>query len=167
MFVVAASRHPPYRHMYPLALTIHSLLRWAVLATGAIAFGRALGGARAGRAWTAADARAGLWFVLALDIQFLVGLALYLALSPIMQLVFQDFGGAMRDSTLRFWGVEHIVGMMAGLALVHAGRVRIRKTADAGRRHKTAAIFFGLALLAMVLTIPWPGMPAARPLFRF
>jgi hypothetical protein len=34
------------------------------------------------------------------------------------------------------------------------------------RRHKLAAIFFGLALVAILATIPWPGMPAGRPLFR-
>ena len=73
----------------------------------------------------------------------------------------------MRDSILRFWAIEHLLGMVVAVALGHVGRVRIRKTADGARRHKLAAIFFGLALLAMLVSIPWPGMRAARPLFRF
>jgi hypothetical protein len=46
------------------------------------------------------------------------------------------------------------------------GRARTRRVADAARRHRTAAIFLGLALVAILLTTPWPGVPAARPLFR-
>jgi hypothetical protein len=72
----------------------------------------------------------------------------------------------MRNSALRFVAVEHQVGMLIAIALAHIGRVRIRKTVDLGRRHKLAAIFFGLSLVVIVISIPWPGMPAGRPLLR-
>ena len=152
--------------MYLLILAVHSLLRWVVLAFGLLAAGRGLTGARSRGAWTPADETAGRWFVMALDVQLLLGLALYLRLSPMTPIAFQDFGAAMGNAVLRFWAVEHIAGMVAAVALAHIGRVRIRRAADAARRHRTAAIFFGLALVAIVLTIPWPGMPAARPLLR-
>jgi hypothetical protein len=151
--------------MYILVLALHSILRWAVLATGAAAAVRAVSGARAARAWTAADDRAGLWFVIAMDLQLLLGLVLYAGLSPITRAAFADVGGAMGNSVLRFWAVEHAFGMIIAVALVHIGRVKLRK-AETQRRHKVAALFFGLALLAVLLSIPWPGMPAARPLFR-
>lgn len=152
--------------MYALVLTIHSLMRWVVLAAGVAAFTRAFAGSRARRPWTAADGRAGLWFTIAIDTQLVLGLLLYVWLSPITSGAFDDFGGAMRNSVLRFWAVEHLFGMVAALALAHVGRARARRARDAAGRHRTSAIFFGLALLAIVLTIPWPGMPAARPLFR-
>jgi hypothetical protein len=152
--------------MYPLMLVVHSLLRWLVLAAGLVAFGRALAGMRGRGAWTAADDRAGQLFVGTLDLQLLIGLVLYFGLSPITRAAFQDFGGAMGNSMLRFWAVEHILGMVIAVALAHIGRIRVRKTTDAVRRHKLAAIFFGLALVAILATIPWPGMPAGRPLFR-
>jgi hypothetical protein len=152
--------------MYPLMLVVHSLLRWVVLAAGLVAFGRALAGMRGRRAWTAGDDRAGQLFAGTLDLQLLIGLVLYFALSPITGAALQDFGAAMGNSMLRFWAVEHFFGMVIAVALAHVGRVRVRKTTDPVRRHKLAAIFFGLALLAIVATIPWPGTPAARPLFR-
>lgn len=152
--------------MYPLMLVVHSLLRWVVLAAGLVAFGRALMGMRGHRVWTAADDRASQLFVRTLDLQLLIGLVLYFGLSPITRAAFQDFGAAMGSPILRFWAVEHILGMVIAVALAHVGRVRVRKTTDLMRRHKLAAIFFGLALVAMVATIPWPGMPAGRPLFR-
>ncbi|HEY5618131.1 MAG TPA: hypothetical protein VIK60_09300 [Vicinamibacterales bacterium] len=150
--------------MYPLILALHSLLRWLVLAAGLVAFARAISGMRARRDWTRGDNRAGQLFVATLDAQFLIGLLLYVMLSPITSIAFQDFGAAMGNSTLRFWAVEHVFGMVVAVALAHIGRVRVRKTADAMRRHKLAAIFFGLALAAILATIPWPGTPAARPL---
>ena len=152
--------------MYPLMLVVHSLLRWVVLAAGLVAFGRAVAGTRGRRAWTAGDDRAGQLFVGTLDLQLLIGIALYLVFSPITRAALQDFGAAMSSPILRFWAVEHILGMVIAVALAHIGRVRIRKTNDPVRRHKLAAIFFGLALVAILATIPWPGMPAGRPLFR-
>ena len=152
--------------MYPLILAVHSLLRWVVLGAGLVAFGRALAGMRARRPWTAGDERAGQLFVGTLDLQFLIGLVLYVGLSPITRVAFEDFGAAMGNSMLRFWAVEHIFGMVIAVALAHVGRVRVRKTTDAVRRQRLTAIFFGLALVAIVATIPWPGTAAGRPLFR-
>jgi len=152
--------------MYSSALWLHSLLRWAVLLTGAIAWFRAIGGGTARRPWTAKDELWGLLFTISLDMQLLVGLVLYLFLSPFTKIAFQDFGGAMASSSLRFWAVEHIAGMVIGIALAHIGRVRIRKAANDARRHRLATIYFGLALVAICAAIPWPGLPVARPLYR-
>lgn len=148
--------------MYPILLVVHSLLRWAVLAAGGAALLRALGSKRA---WSAADDRAGFWFVMAMDLQFLLGLLLYAGVSPMTRVVFADFGAAMGNSMLRFWAVEHLFGMVVALALVHIGRVRIRK-ADPVRRRRLALIFYGLALAVILASIPWPGTPAGRPLLR-
>lgn len=150
--------------MYPIVLGIHSWLRWAVLLAGLIAFFRAVTHSR--RPWTPADDRAGAWFTGTLDAQFLLGALLYFVLSPITQLALEDFGAAMRTASIRFWAVEHVVGMVAGITLAHIGRARIRKATADARRHRLAAIFYGLALLAILAAIPWPGLPNARPMFR-
>jgi hypothetical protein len=152
--------------MYVALVIIHSWLRWLVLLAGLYAIARGVAGARGGRPWTPSDEGAGRWLVIFFDVQFLIGLILYVALSPVTQTAFADFGAAMRQSDLRFWAVEHIVGMLAAAALLHIGRARTRKVPEASR-HKTAAIFFGLAVLIVLLSIPWPGMPAGRPLFRY
>lgn len=155
--------------MYSSALWLHSLLRWAVLLTGAVAWFRAVGGGTAKRPWTAKDELWGLLFTISLDTQLLVGLVLYVALSPFTKLAFQDFGGAMANSSLRYWAVEHITGMIIGLALAHVGRAKMRKAANDARRHRLATIYFGLALVAVCASIPWPGLglPVERPLFRY
>lgn len=152
--------------MYLVTLALHSLLRWVVLAAGILALVRAVAGMRGRQAWTPADNRAGQVFVGTLDLQLLLGILLYLFLSPITSAAFGDFGAAMSNSGLRYWAVEHLAGMVIGVALAHVGRARIRKATEPARRHKLAAIFFGLALAVMLASIPWPGTPSARPLFR-
>jgi uncharacterized integral membrane protein len=142
--------------MYALVLLIHSWLRWAVLAAGLAAIVR--GGSR--------NESAGKWFTILLDIQIALGLLLYFALSPVTGAALENFGAAMKIPQLRYFAVEHVFGMVIGVALAHIGRGRVRKARD-DRKARTAAIFYGLALIAILASIPWPGMPAGRPLFRF
>ena len=147
-------------------LTIHSWMRWVVILTGLGAFARGAAGSSGRKSWTPADDRAGFWFVTALDLQLLLGLLLYAFFSPFTHQAFGDFGAAMKNPGLRFWAVEHVAGMVIGVALAHIGRVRSRK-ADSLRRHKVVAIFFGLSLLVILASIPWPGTANARPLLRW
>lgn len=153
--------------MYSATLMVHSYLRWLVLAFAILAVMRAIAGWHGKGLFTPADDRAGRAFTVLVDIQLLVGLLLYVALSPITRSTMTNMGAAMRDSVLRFWAVEHIFGMLVAVALAHIGRAKVRRLIDSTSRHKTAAIYYGLALLVILLTIPWPFMPAARPLFRF
>ena len=152
--------------MYSLLLGVHSWVRWVVLAACLLALFRAVAGVSGGRPWTKADANAGLWLTGSLDLQLLIGLLLYAVLSPVTAEAFNDFGAAMRNPQLRFFAVEHLTGMIAAVALAHVGRVRIRRAIDDAAKHRTALLFFGLALLAMVLSIPWPGLVSGRVLFR-
>jgi hypothetical protein len=151
--------------MYPLLLTLHSWLRWVVLLLGLLAVVRAMAG-RGGRPWSHGDDAIGKWFVATLDTQFLIGLLLYVWLSPITRAALADFGAAMRNGGLRFFAVEHLVGMVIAIALAHVGRVKIRAATDDRRRHSIAAVYFGIALLVLLASIPWPGMAAGRPLIR-
>ena len=152
--------------MYNSALAVHSWLRWVVLLMGLLAIARAVAGRTSGRAWSGADDRTALFFTTSLDIQMLLGLVLYFALSPITGEGMRDMGAAMSNAGLRFWTIEHPFGMAIGLALAHVGRARIRRTADAAGRHRVALIFFTLAMVAILVSTPWPGRAFGRPLVR-
>jgi hypothetical protein len=133
--------------MHAVLLFIHSLLRWFVLAAGLYAVARAFG----------RDGRAGRWFPILLDIQVLLGLILYW-LSPITSSAFANMRGAMQNSVTRFWVVEHVVSMLVALALAHIGLARAKK----GKRG--VAILYLLALVMILIGIPWPPLPYGRPL---
>jgi hypothetical protein len=152
--------------MYSSALWLHSWLRWAVLLAGLVAWFRAIGGKTGNRAWAPQDELWGLLLTICVDLQFLIGLVLYVFLSPITRLGVRNLAAAMQIPAARFFTVEHAVGMIVAIALVHVGRVKIRKVAEARRKHQLAMIFFGIALAIMILLIPWPGFRIGRPLFR-
>lgn len=152
--------------MYSLLLVLHSLIRWVVLIAGLLAIVRAFAGWAGRKPWKATDDKIGFWTVTGLDVQTLIGLVLYLFLSPFTATALSDFGAAMRTPQLRFWAVEHVTLMLVGLALVHVGRARAKRAPESAAKHRTVAIFFLLGMIAVLVAVPWPGTPNGRPLFR-
>jgi hypothetical protein len=153
--------------LYAIFLPLHNLLRWVVVITALLAIGRALAGWLGKRPWTALDRKAGLWFTIAMDVQVLVGLILYFFLSPITLAALRNFGGAMSESSLRYFAVEHIIMMIIALVLAHVGSARARKAANDLAKHRNAAIWFILAFLIILAAIPWPFLAVGRPWIRF
>jgi hypothetical protein len=153
--------------MYSLFLLLHSWARWAVIVLALLAVVGGIRGLRSGQAWTPANRRANLLATVALDVQLLLGLALYFVFSPFTTEALGNFGAAMRTPALRFWAVEHLTMMTAALVLAHVGNVAARKAATDQARHLRSVLFFGIVLLLLFLGTPWPGLANGRPLFRF
>ena len=145
--------------MYELVLTAHSWLRWAALIAGVMAVVMAASASSRADRW-------GLILVIALDLQFLLGFALYLVLSPTTKAIFANFGAAMRDPGTRFWAVEHVSLMLFAVVMAHVGRVLARKATAPAAKRKRLLLCFVLSTIAMIAATPWPGMASGRPLFR-
>ena len=150
--------------MYSTVLFLHSWIRWLAVLAGLLATAAAI---RKDSIGLTRAQRRGFIFMIALDLQVLLGLLLYGVLSPFTAQAMSDFGAAMRDPVLRYWAVEHFTMMLAAAVLVHVGRVLARKAASAEQKRKRLLICFGLATVLMLAGIPWPGMENARELFRF
>jgi heme A synthase len=148
--------------MYTLVLTLHSWLRWLALLAGVLAIYSVL----SEREGSGRSDRWGLVLMIALDVQLLLGVLLYVALSPFTAEAMRDFGAAMKNPGLRFFAVEHVTLMLGAVVLAHVGRVMARKAKTADARRMRLLMCFGLATLLMLLAIPWPGMASGRPLFR-
>jgi heme A synthase len=150
--------------MYTTILVVHSWVRWIALVTG---FGATLAAImrRAEGRDSPAD-RWGLFLIMALDIQLLLGLMLYLGLSPNMKEILAHFGDAMKDPATRFWAVEHITTMFAAVVVAHVGRVLARKARTPASKRRRLLVCFTLATLLMLAGMPWPGRPGGRVLFR-
>ncbi len=140
---------------YEIVLALHNIVRWLVVLAGLMAASRALFGWFAGRSWTKTDDRLGLLYTISVDIQVLLGLILYLFLSPITRSALRDFGAAMSDTNARFWSVEHIAIMLAVVVLVHVGRVLSRRGTNDLSKNRRAAIFYTITLVMLVLGMPW------------
>ena len=150
--------------MYTTVLVLHSWIRWIALVACVGVTLAALRGKVEGEK-SIAD-RWGLVAMMALDLQMLLGLVLYLGLSPNMQEILNNFGAAMKRADTRFWAVEHIATMFAAIALSHVGRVLARKAATPAAKRTRLLVCFGLATLLLLAGMPWPGRPGGRDLFR-
>ena len=151
--------------MYGAVLALHSWIRWVALVAGVGATLASLRGKTEGER-SLAD-RWGLVMMMTLDLQMLLGLVLYLVLSPNMQEILNHFGASMKDPALRFWAVEHLSAMMGAVIVAHVGRVLARKAKTATAKRTRLLICAGLATVLMVVGMPWPGRPGGRDLFRW
>jgi hypothetical protein len=153
--------------MYLLVLFLHSWLRWGAIVVGVIAVLSLLTSQPRPGAPDPSD-RWGRFFIIALDLQFLLGLLLYVGLSPTTAAIFGEtgMGASMRDPVARFWAVEHVTLMLVASVAAHVGRVLARKAATPAAKRTRLLVCFLVALIAILGATPWPGMRAGRPLFR-
>ena len=146
--------------MYEIVLAIHNILRWIALILAIVAAVSALIGWLGKREWSERDRKFGTYLTIALDTQLLLGLILYFFLSPLTKTALQDFGAAMGVADLRFFGLEHALYMVAAVVFAHLGNALSKKAIDTQAKFMRAAIFYGLALVLILLGMPW-----GRPLF--
>jgi hypothetical protein len=151
--------------MFDFLLVLHNLLRWVVIVMAILAVGNAYWGWFGKRTWTDRDRKLGSFFAISLDIQLLVGLLVYF-LGGYFSRLFSDFGNVMSNSMLRFFGVEHFLLMLVAIVIVHIGSARARKAEGDVNKFRTAAIWFTLGIILILIAIPWPFSANARPWFR-
>lgn len=152
--------------LHAIVLVVHGALRWGVLALGVAAFLRCLGAARARRPYGPADAKLVSAFLSVFDLQLTLGLAMWLGVSPLGVRMFANASHAMKTSSLRFFMIEHVFGMLVAATILHVGTARAKKAADDAGRFRRTAIAIGVGFLVLFGSIPWPFFPYARPLLR-
>jgi hypothetical protein len=148
-------------------LDLHNLMRWVVLLLGVWTFFSSMSGMNSGKVFAPRNKKTALFFMISCDIQLLVGLALYF-LGPwgMKNIQNQGMGAIMKDTTSRFFAVEHAFGMLVAIILVHIGYSTSKKNIPDAAKFKKLFWFTTIALLIMIITIPWPFREAvARPLF--
>jgi hypothetical protein len=151
---------------YEITLFVHSYLRWIALGLFVVVLVRSIRGWLGAREWTKLDERLHIGLVSAIDIQLLLGLLLYIVLSPIAQAFFANPGASMKDAVVRYVGVEHITGMLIVVVIVHVGRVRSKRAGTAKLRHRRVWSTSLAALLLVLASIPWPFLKYGRPILR-
>ena len=152
--------------MYEVLLVLHSWLRWFVLGAGLLAVVRAYAGMSGRRPFTKGDNAVSAAFSGFMWLQVIVGLGLYFGLSPV-GLKAMKVAGAMKDPTTRFFGMEHVAVMILAAILAQVGRIALKKAPTDTLKHKKAFTYFAIALVLVLLMIPWGIWNPARPLFRF
>lgn len=152
--------------MQTTVLVLHSLLRWAVLLFGLLTVLNAFSGYTRKRVFTESDNKSNLLFMIFCDIQLLLGLILYVQNGWFDRL--KNFASIKSIPDQRFFAMEHLSMMILAWIVVHVGRASVKRAATDQAKHKRMLIFFGLAFVLILASIPWPFREAlARPWFRW
>lgn len=141
---------------YEVMRHVHSVGRWIVLLLLLFAiFNSLIAGSRP---FIRSDNRLGLLLTIFSDIMLLVGIYLYVV-GPVGYKSIEAVGGmgaVMKNPTARFYAIEHMVGMLIAVVLIHIGKAQGRKAMSDRAKHRRTMIFYFLALLIILISIPWP-----------
>lgn len=152
--------------MYQTLLTVHSLFRWIALAMLVYLVIRSYSGWLSSAKFTGGDSTVRKWTVTSLHIQLIIGVILYFT-SPITTYFMSHFSETVGNRSIRFFGMEHAVMMLAAIVIATIGSAKSKRRTEDRLKFKTLAIWLTISLILILAAIPWPFMQAiSRPFFR-
>ena len=142
--------------LYSFFLHLHSGFRYIVMLLVLMAILLSLVGWLGGRPYLKSNRLINLFAMISAHTQLLIGIVLYF-ISPLVQFNSQT----MKDSTTRYWTVEHLSMMIFAIVLITIGHSRSKKLTLPKAKHRAIAVYYILALLVIILAI----VQSQRPLF--
>ncbi len=132
--------------MNDILKSAHSGWRYVVFLLLIIAVVKALSGWLGNKPYTEGDRKLNVFTLISAHIQLLLGLVLYFS------------EGWYRLSSagapaVRYFKMEHISMMIVAIVLITVGNSKSKKIAEAVAKHRIIAIFFGLALVIIIVSI--------------
>lgn len=152
--------------MYQTLLTVHSLVRWISLALLVYMIIRAYSGWLSSGKFTSGDSSIRKWTITSLHLQLIIGIILYF-ISPITTYFIGHFSETVGTRSIRFFGMEHVIMMLAAIVIATIGSARSKRRAEDILKFKTLAIWLTISLILILAAMPWPFSQAiSRPWFR-
>ena len=138
--------------MYNGLLHAHSGLRWVALLLLLFAIFNAFRSQASGR-YEKKDKMINLFAMVVLHIQLLIGFALFF-INERNRVQFS--GDWISNASLRFYGLEHLIGMLIAITIITFGRKKAEKLKNTRDKHRRVMISYGIGLIIILLSIPWP-----------
>ena len=152
--------------MYSFLLALHSLVRWLVLVSLLYSIFVAYRGWLLKKPYTKADGAVRSITTTIAHTQLVIGVWLY-CISPVVSYFLHNFGKAVHERQIRFFGMEHISMMAIAITVLTVGSAKVKRKPTDQQKFKTIAVWFTVALLIILTSIPWSLSPlTARPNFR-
>jgi heme A synthase len=126
---------------------LHSGLRWIVL----ILLIWAIANAFSAKHFEKKHKLINLFAMLTLHIQLVIGLIQYFTSAKV-----QFYDGWMENKLLRFYGMEHLAGMLLAIILITIGYSKAKRKVNDADKFKVIRLFYSIGLIIILLSIPWP-----------
>jgi len=148
-------------------LHLHNLLRWIILILLLLSILKSYTGMTSKKTFEASDKKIWLFTMIAAHITLLLGLYQWLlGRYGILSYVKPEGVSMMKDPYLRFFQMEHPVSMILAIVFITLGYGMAKKNVDDATKYKKAFRYFLLALVLILVAVPWPFRESvARPLF--
>ena len=137
----------------------HSGLRWLFLVIIIFAIINAIRKWKSGDKFEVKDKLISILALAFTHTQAIIGLILYFGEEK-----YKGFS-EMGDRIIRFYAVEHLLGMLIAVALITIGHSKAKKAGDDKAKFKKIFVWFSIALLIVLISIPWPFTIAGAGLF--
>lgn len=139
---------------------LHNLLRWVILILLLLSIFKAYTGWKGNKVFSASDKKTWLFTMIASHITLLLGLYQWFMFASV------EGVSVMKDPYLRFFKMEHPVSMILAILFITLGHGMAKKNVEDAVKYKKAFRYFLLALVLILVMVPWPYKAAvARPLF--
>jgi ABC-type Na+ efflux pump permease subunit len=152
--------------MYDALLPIHSLFRWLVLLGLLYSIYLSARGYFNGWQFNKSHDSVRHWTATIAHIQLVLGILLYTK-SITVKAYFSELRYTSPHIESLFFGMIHILSMLVAIVLITIGSAKAKRKKDSNEKFKTMLVWFSIAILIILLAIPWPFSPlASRPLLR-
>jgi len=143
---------------------LHNLFRWLIVILAVITLIKSLSGLGGKKPFTNGDRKTTLFLMISADIQLLLGFALYFMKGWSARLGTEGF---MKEAVSRYWGMEHALGMVIAIVLIHIGYAAAKSNRPAQAKFRRLFVCVLLALVVAAAMMPWPSRieGIAKPLF--
>lgn len=92
-----------------------------------------------------------LFTMITFHTQLLLGLVLYFTSDKV-----QFVDGWMKEAMYRFFGMEHLVGMLLAIVAITIGHSKSKKGNTAAEKFKAIKVWYLLGFILVLAFIPWP-----------
>ncbi len=130
-----------------ILVSAHSGLRWIALVLLLLAISNAF----TAKTYEKKHRLVNMFAMISLHTQLLIGLVLYFTSDKV-----QFIEGWMKSPLLRFYGMEHLAGMLIAIVLVTIGHSKSKKASESSDKFKAIKLWYVLALILILAFIPWP-----------
>lgn len=147
-------------------LHLHNFLRWVILVLLVLSTIHAYKGSLTQKKFVASDKKIWLLTMIAAHITLLLGLYQWaLGRFGLFTYIKPEGVSVMKNPTLRFFQVEHPIMMILSIVFITLGYGMAKKNLADPLKFKKAFRYFLIALILILLAVPWPFREIGRPLF--